>query len=126
MAGAGPTNRDLRNILELAARSKSIPATASELEIFYRLCIGRVLYHSTTGFLYFVDSPVASITEILQAVYKGLNKKPPIQQLYMDRHHMFKAANRLYLDKEESSVVLVALRMRGMTIERIDTDILQA
>ncbi len=119
MAGIGPINRDLDSILTLARQHSATPTNASELEIFYRLAIGRVLYRPHSGLLYYVDSPALSISSLIEAVFKGLDREANIEQLYMDQNKILRAAFRIQLAEEERAVVLTALRLRGLEIDQV-------
>lgn len=106
-----------QELLRRAKNSSRLNDNASELEIFYHLCVGRVYYKESSQSLYFVDSPEISISEIINKVFKGLNQQPVIQQLYMDVHSLFNAAFKIKLSKKQITVLLVALRLRGISIK---------
>jgi len=118
MAGIGPICTNSRDDLKRAERSTSLTASANELEIFYNLCAGRVFFKKSISTLYFVDSPIVSVSQIIHAVFRGFNRQPCIKQLYMDEHNLIKAACCISLTTaRQSKPVLVALRMHGIYID---------
>lgn len=108
---------DKNELLRRAKKSTHLNESANELEIFYYLCVGRVYYKKSTKSLYFVDSPEISVSEIIHKVFKGLHQQADIQQLYMDEHGLFNAAFKLKLNDKQATVLLVALRLRGISIK---------
>jgi len=108
----------------LAARERQtgLLATDDECKVFYNLCPGRVHFRARDGLLYFVDSPYESISDIINAVFLGFAKQPRVQQLYMDEHQYLKAAKVLMLKgmARETNALLVALRLKGVVIDRVD------
>ncbi len=120
MAGLGPVNHDVASILSLAKSHATTPANASELEIFYRLAIGRVLFRPDNGLLYFVDSAALSICDLLESAFKGLERRCLIEQLFMDQNKILRAAYRIQLKADERQAILTALRLRGLKVDQIE------
>lgn len=118
----GPVSSRCARSLTARRRETGLLATDDERKVFYNLCPGRVHYRSSKGFLYFVDSPYESVTDIIAAVFRGLNRRPTITQLYMDEHHYLKAAKVLTLRgmARETNALLVALRLKGVHIDRVE------
>ena len=116
MAGIGPIDTDRRGLLKRAHYSTVQSVPRNELEIFLSLCVGRVLYRERNRSLYFVDSPALSITDIVHAVFRGLEQTPQIRQLYMDQHKLLKAAYCLRLTDQQKKLLMVALALNGIKI----------
>lgn len=118
MAGIGPICTNSRDLLKRAEYRSRLTAPSSELEIFCSLCTGRVFYSENRRRLYYVDSPTISITNIIQTVFQGINQAPDIRQLYMDEHELIKAAFCITLSASQKNLILVALRMSGIHIDK--------
>lgn len=97
-------------------RKTGLSAGASDSEIFYNLGIGRVHFVSDSNWLYFIESADSCIPDILAPVFQGMQSQPDTEQLYLDPHHLLKAAKRLRLKPEEVVPVLAALRLSGIDI----------
>lgn len=117
MAGIGPISLKSRDMSACAGRSSMLAATANELEVFYNICVGKVIFRRFTNTLYFVDSPSVSVTDTILAVFKSFDDQPVINQLYMDPHKLIKAACCIVLQPLRVKPVLVALRLRGFHID---------
>ncbi len=118
----GPVSSRCARSAVARSRDTGLLATDDERKVFYNLCPGRVHFRSGRGLLYFVDSPYESISEIIEAVFRGLNRQPKITQLYMDEHRYLKAAKVLTLRgmTRETNALLVALRLKGVHIDRVE------
>jgi len=102
--------------LRCSDRATGLDANASHNQIYFNLVMDRVHYVPPASYLYFAKSSHFPILEIINAVYSGLGKTPQIEQLYLDEHGYYKGAQRIQMKKNETDAVLVALRMRGITI----------
>ncbi|MEE9446519.1 MAG: hypothetical protein V3V09_01045 [Arenicellales bacterium] len=118
--GAGTIDYVLATGLRCNDRVVSLTAAASPVEVFYHLGMNRVHYVPQHGFLYFVNSAHFPVREIIHQVFKGAQCTPDIEQLYLDEHGYYKAAQRLTLenkpDETLAMAVLVALRMKDIKI----------
>ncbi len=118
MAGIGPICTDNRELLKRAEYRSTLNKPANELEIFCSLCVGRVFYLRHKRRLYFVDAPTLNISNIIQRVFRGIGQRPQIRQLYMDEHELIKAALCITLTPRQARLVLVALNLSGIHIDR--------
>ncbi len=118
MAGIGPICTDNRELLKRAEYRSSLTQPTNELEIFCSLCVGRAFYLSRERRLYFVDAPTLNISKIIQRVFQGIGQRPSIIQLYMDEHELIKAALSIQLTAKQAKLVLVALNISGIHIDR--------
>ncbi len=118
----GPVSRRCTRSVTARVRQTGLLASDDERKVFYNLCPGRVHFRSGEGLLYFVDSPYESISDIIEAVFRGLRSQARVQQLYMDEHQYLKAAKVLMLKgmPRETNALLVALRLKGVVIDRVD------
>lgn len=118
----GPVSSRCARSVVARRRDTGLLATDDERKVFYNLCPGRVHFRSGKGLLYFVDSPYESISDIIEAVFHGLGRRPDITQLYMDEHRYLKAAKVLRLRgrKRETNALLVALRLKGVHIDQVE------
>lgn len=116
MAGIGPISTNKKDLLKRAGYRDNPTQPANELEIFLSLCIGRVYYRQHNRTLYFVDSPALSISQIIQTVFRGIDKTAHIKQLYMDEHKLIKAALCITLTPKQKKLIMVALSMNGIFI----------
>ena len=107
---------DRNVLLKRAKRDVSLSDSSNELEIFYHLCEGRVYFRKITNTLYFVESPTIPISDVICSVFKGMNLKPEIRQLYMDVHNLFNAALTIKLSPKQQKVLFVALRLRDIKV----------
>ncbi len=119
MAGIGPICTDQRELLKRAEYRASLTVPGNELEIFCSLCVGRVFYLTQQRRLYFVDAPTLSVSAIIKHVFKGLQQRPHIRQLYMDEHRLIKAAQCIEMTPRQARQVLVALSISGLHIDRV-------
>ncbi len=117
MAGIGPISTNRRDILKRAENNSSSTVPNNELEIFCKLCVGRVYFFEQNQNLYFVDSPALSISEIIRNVFKGMGQTARIRQLYMDEHNLLKAAYSITLNAQQKKRVMVALSLNGIHIK---------
>ena len=118
MAGIGPVATNLGDLRRRAGQRAGIDLPKNELEIFCSLCVGRVYFDEKNRNLYFVDSPVLSISGIIVRVYKGLNQTPSIRQLYMDEHNLFRAAFCIQLTAVQRKPLFAAFLLSGIHITR--------
>ena len=118
MAGIGPVTTNLGDLRRRAGLREGISPPKNELEIFCSLCVGRVYFDEKNRSLYFVDSPVLSISGIISQVYKGLNQTPQIRQLYMDEHNLFRAAFCIQLTAIQRMPLFAAFALSGVHITR--------
>ncbi len=118
----GPVSRRCARSAQARVRRTGLLASDDECKVFYNLCPGRVHFRAGDGLLYFVDSPYESISDIIDAVFRGLGSQARVQQLYMDEHRYLKAAKVLKLRgmPRETNALLVALRLNGVVIDRVD------
>jgi len=119
MAGIGPIATNLSDLLRRAGVRPGISAPKNELEIFCRLCVGRVCYRDENRTLYFVDSPALSISDIVGQVFKGLGQSPRIRQLHMDEHNLLRAASCLQLTGLQQKALFAAFSLSGIHIDRL-------
>ena len=118
MAGIGPIDTNRANLLKRAGfRAHGLPA--NELEIFCSLCVGRVILKQAQNRLYFVDSPALSVSDIVRRVFKGLKQEPRFNQLYMDVHHLIKAASCIDLTVRQKKLLLAAFMLNGIHVQVI-------
>ena len=118
MAGIGPVTTNLGDLRRRAGFRVGISPPKNELEIFCSLCVGRVYLDEKSRNLYFVDSPVLSIGQIIKQVYKGLNQTPQVRQLYMDEHNLFRAAYCIQLTAIQRKPLFAAFALSGVHITR--------
>ena len=118
MAGLGPVNTNLSDILKRAGVRPGITDPKNELEIFCSLCVGRVYYRAQNRSLYYVESPALSISDIVKQVFEGLGQSPRIRQLHMDEHDLFRAALCLQLTATQKPALFAALTLSGINIVR--------
>jgi len=118
MAGIGPVTTNLGDLRRRAGLRAGISVPKNELEIFCSLCVGRVYFDEKNRSLYFVDSPVLSISQIIKQVYKGLNQTPQVRQLYMDEHNLFRAAYCIQLTAIQRKPLFAAFALSGVHITR--------
>jgi len=118
MAGIGPVATNLGDLRRRAGFRAGISPPKNELEIFCSLCVGRVYFDEKNRNLYFVDSPVLSISKIVDEVFKGLNQTPAIRQLYMDEHNLFRAAYCIQLSAIQRQPLFAAFTLSGVHITR--------
>lgn len=118
MAGIGPVATNLADLRRRAGLREGISPPKNELEIFCSLCVGRVYFDEKNRSLYFVDSPVLSISKIIKQVYQGLNQTPQIRQLYMDEHNLFRAAYCIQLTAIQRKPLFAAFALSGVHITR--------
>ena len=97
-------------------RQTGLSSEASHTQIFYNLGMDRVHYVPHNQALHFVDSEHFKVLDTIRLVYRGLAKKPRIEQLYLDEHGYYKGALRLELSAEDAHAVLAALRLTGVKI----------
>ena len=97
---------------------RGIPATASELEIFYNLDGNRVHYETRSGRLYFVSSEHSSVATLVEAAFTGMRQTLCIEQLHLDPHGYFRGARRIQLTPSQARTVMVALRLGGIQISQ--------
>jgi hypothetical protein len=117
LPGLGPIATNRIEILKRAAYRAGLSDNTSELEIFCGLCVGRVFFSQSRQTLYFVDSPVVSVSEIIEHIFKGLNSEPIIHQLYMDEHSLITAASSIKLTPGQRTRLFVALNISGIHID---------
>lgn len=118
MAGIGPICTDNQELLKRAEYRASLTTPSNELEIFCSLCVGRVFFLSQKRQLYFVDAPTLNISKIIERVFRGIGQQPKIRQLYMDEHELIKAALCIKLTPKQARLVMVALNISGIHIDR--------
>jgi len=118
MAGIGPVATNLSEIRRRAGVRPGINDPKNELEIFCSLCVGRVHYRDKNRTLYFVDSPVLSVSDIVARVFEGLGQTPRIRQLHMDEHNLLRAALCLPLTVMQQNALFAAFALSGIHIVR--------
>lgn len=114
--GIGTINQELAFDLRCNDRETGLRPDASPTEIYYNLGMDRVHYVPQTKTLYFPHSSYFPILKTLEVVFRAANMRLQIEQLFMDRHGYYKAAQRTTLPDQLSSAVLVALRLKGIKI----------
>jgi hypothetical protein len=118
MAGIGPVTTNRIDLQRRAGARPGIVAPKNDLEIFCSLCVGRVYFRVQTRTLYFVDSPVLSVSDIVRQVFNGLKQSPRIHQLYMDEHGLLRAAMCIQLSAAQQKALFAALTLSGVHIFR--------
>ena len=118
MAGIAPVATNLSDLLRRAGMRPGISDPKNELEIFCSLCVGRVHYRDENSTLYYVDSQLLSISDIVERVFEGLGQSPRIRQLHMDEHDLLQAALCLPLTATQRNALFAALTLSGINIVR--------
>ncbi len=112
----GAVSASIANASKCAGRG--IPASASELEIFYNLDGNHVHYEDYSGRMYFVASEHSAVKSLIRAAFAGMRQVPLIDQLHLDPHGYFRGARRIQLTSAQATTVMVALRLGGIQISR--------
>jgi predicted DNA binding protein len=96
-------------------QDRSIASVKNTNEIYFHLDGRRVYFDRAERYLYFVDSPLDLVKRTVLAALTGARDPVIIEQLHLDTHKFFNGARRVSLTSEQAHVVLVALRLVGVT-----------
>ncbi len=96
-------------------QDRSIASVKNTNEIYFHLDGRRVYFDRAGRFLYFVDSPLDLVKRTILAALTGAQDPVVIEQLHLDKHKFFNGARRVSLTSEQPHVVLIALRLVGVT-----------
>lgn len=114
-----PVPNSVRTTANVPCTRRDLPASTSEKDIFYYLGINHVFFNRERNLLYFSDMERTPVLPILQAL-NGAN--PPrflLETLYLDVHRYFFGGYRVQLPESLSTPLLVALRLKGVTISYV-------
>ncbi len=114
--GKGSINSEMATGLRCQDRQTGLDSKAPHTHIFYNLGMDRVHYIPQNRTLHFVNSEHFKVLDIIKTVYKGLGKKPDIEQLFLDEHGYYKGALLLSMSPGETSAILAALRLKSIKI----------
>lgn len=112
----GPVDSKCAKALCKAQRNVALPAGADEVGIFFNLSMNRVHYFPKRSAIYYTDSELIPVADIISSVLEGVGAKLEIEQLYLDAIGIFKSLKRVTLSDKAASAVLVALRMEGVKV----------
>jgi len=112
----GPVNTKNAKALCKNQRKIALPADTDEVRIFFNLSMNRVHYFPKRKAIYYTESTLIPVAEIISNVLKGMRVNVDIEQLYLDGIGIFKSLKRINLNQQAASAVLVALRMEGVSI----------
>ena len=115
--GIGPISGDVEKSLSRGSRTSGLSSRATPVQIFYNLGVGRVHYRPIERDLYFVESANTSVLSIVHSACQSLPDKPEPEQLFLDRHGLYKGALRMTLTQQQANLILVALRLAGTRID---------
>lgn len=114
-----PVPQSVRDTANVPCHRRDLPASTSEKDIFYYLGVNHVFFNRERHLLYFSDVERTPVLPILNAL---TGDRPPLfvlETLYLDVHHYFFGGYRLHLPESLYTPLLVALRMKGVTISYV-------
>lgn len=114
--GKGSINLEMATGLRCQDRQTGLNTDATHTQIFYNLGMDRVHYVPRTEVLHFVNSEHFQVLDTINKVYRGLGRKPQIEQLFLDVHGYYKGALLLTMLPEEANAIMAALRLKGIKI----------
>lgn len=114
-----PVPHSVRHTANVPCQRRDLPASTSEKDIFYYLGVNHVFFNRERSLLYFSDVERTPVLPILQALNGASRPVFLLETLYLDVHHYFFGGYRLYLPESLSTPLLVALRMKGVTISYV-------
>ncbi|MEZ5453736.1 MAG: hypothetical protein R3E93_13130 [Thiothrix sp.] len=114
-----PVPHSVRHTANVPCQRRDLPASTSEKDIFYYLGVNHVFFNRERSLLYFSDVERTPVLPILQALNGAGRPAFLLETLYLDAHHYFFGGYRLHLPERLSTPLLVALRMKGVTISYV-------
>ncbi len=114
-----PVPQSVRDTANVPCHRRDLPASTSEKDIFYYLGVNHVFFNHERRLLYFSDVERTPVLPILQALSGTNASRFVLETLYLDVHHYFFGGYRVQLPESLSTPLLVALRMKGVTISYV-------